>query len=245
MRFLAVYVDSMFQDFGSFFRTQVDLVQDDIRLVLDEYNSSFITYEWEPGIYTFKDNSDVVSNILQSKYPGPSNVNIIEFDDISKKTKLVGRNRIIVKKNRFLKSSSVTNFIGIINTIINTLARKLNLSATNKIHLKCDCFNGSNINGVQQLILFSFVLDKPTDYKLFCEPGTIRHKKVNKSILKTLTFYLKANESLEVNFNQEMLTFTLKTVKIQWIKGALKNLKVTVIALEGDTDLLQWKFMEM
>ena len=55
MLILAVYFDSFFQDFESFVRTEVDLVEDDCKLVLDEYNSSFVTYELEPGIYTFED----------------------------------------------------------------------------------------------------------------------------------------------------------------------------------------------
>ena len=62
---LAVYNRSIFQDFESFVGTAVDLVEDDIRLVLDEYNSSFITYELEPGIYTFKDLSEALLKILQ------------------------------------------------------------------------------------------------------------------------------------------------------------------------------------
>ena len=52
MLILAMYIDSVFQDFECFLRTQVDLVEDDIRLILDENNSSFFTYEIEPGIYT-------------------------------------------------------------------------------------------------------------------------------------------------------------------------------------------------
>ena len=44
--------------FERFLRIEVDLVEDDIKLVLDEYNSSFITYEISPGINTFKDISD-------------------------------------------------------------------------------------------------------------------------------------------------------------------------------------------
>ena len=43
MRILSNYVSSIFQDFESFLRTEVELVEDDIRLSLDEYNSSFIT----------------------------------------------------------------------------------------------------------------------------------------------------------------------------------------------------------
>ena len=49
-----MYIDSVFQDLESFLRTEVDLVEDDIKLVLDENNSSFVTYELEPVIYTFK-----------------------------------------------------------------------------------------------------------------------------------------------------------------------------------------------
>ena len=36
MFILALYVDSIFQDFESFLRTENDLVEDDVRLVLDE-----------------------------------------------------------------------------------------------------------------------------------------------------------------------------------------------------------------
>ena len=43
---LATYVNSIFQDFENFLGTEVDLVEDDIRLVLDESISNFITYEF-------------------------------------------------------------------------------------------------------------------------------------------------------------------------------------------------------
>ena len=42
---LGLYVRSVFQDFESFLRTEIHLVEDDIRLVLNDYNPSFITYE--------------------------------------------------------------------------------------------------------------------------------------------------------------------------------------------------------
>ena len=38
MKLLAIYVRSVFQDFESFLRTEVDLVEHDINLVLDEKN---------------------------------------------------------------------------------------------------------------------------------------------------------------------------------------------------------------
>ena len=42
MPILAMYVDSIFLDFESFLRTEIDSVEDDVRLVLDDYISSFI-----------------------------------------------------------------------------------------------------------------------------------------------------------------------------------------------------------
>ena len=39
-------------------------------------------------------------------------------------------------------------------------------------------------------------------------------KKINKSVLNTITFYLEDNNNKEVDFNQETLTFTLKMIKI-------------------------------
>ena len=89
----------------------------------------------------------------------------------------------------------------------------LNLNKIDKIHLKCDCFDGSIQDGVRQPILFTFLLDKPSGYKIFSEPETIHYKK-NKSILNTITFYLEDDDNKQVNFNSETLTFKLQMIKI-------------------------------
>ena len=68
MSILAIYTSSVFQNFRSFLRTQIDLIEDDIKLVLDEYNSSFITYELEPGIYSYREISETLFIILQLEY---------------------------------------------------------------------------------------------------------------------------------------------------------------------------------
>ena len=90
----------------------------------------------------------------------------------------------------------------------------MNLSSTNKIHLKCDAIDGSVVNGIRQPILYSFVLDKPAGYKVFCEPETIHYKKIKKSVLNTVTFYLEDDNNKEISFNEETLTFTLQMIKI-------------------------------
>ena len=98
MRILAIYISSIFQDFESFLRTEVDLVEDDIRLVLDENNSSFITYELKPGICTFKDHSEALFNILQPENELFNSSVDIKLDDITVKTKLVVRLGIIAMR---------------------------------------------------------------------------------------------------------------------------------------------------
>ena len=217
MNILARYTSFVFQDFESFLRTQIDLVEEDIKLVLEEWNSNFITYEITPGIYTFKDISEAPFNILQSEYPGPSNAIVIEFDVITKKTKLVVRDGIIVitfdEKSFF---SSILGFIscGDYKHSNKYISQKIvNSGSRNKIHLKCDCIDGSIQDGVRQPILFSFVLEKPAGYKVFCEPETYHYKKRNKSVSNTITFYLEDKNNEEVNFNGKTLTFTLQMIK--------------------------------
>ena len=90
----------------------------------------------------------------------------------------------------------------------------LNLSSTNKIHLKCDVIDGSLVNGIRHPALYSFVLDKPSGYKVFCEPETIHFKKMNEPVLNTITFYLEDINNKEIDFNRKTLTFTLQMIKI-------------------------------
>ena len=90
----------------------------------------------------------------------------------------------------------------------------LNLNRINNIHLKCDCIDGNIQDGIRQPILFSLVLDKPSGFEVFGEPETIHYKKINKSVLNTITFYLEDDKNEVVNFNGETLTFTLQMIKI-------------------------------
>ena len=53
--FLACYQSFIFQAFEAYLRTENEIVEDDVRLVLDKYNSSFVNYKITPGKYSFKD----------------------------------------------------------------------------------------------------------------------------------------------------------------------------------------------
>ena len=119
----------------------------------------------------------------------------IEYDDITMKTKLVVRHGVIAI--RFDEKSFFSTILGFTpcwdykHYNEYTSQKTVNLGSTNEIHLKCDVTDGSVVNGLRQPILYSFVLDKLPAYKVFCEPETIHYKKVNKSVLITVTFFLK------------------------------------------------------
>ena len=71
------------------------MVEDDIILVLDDYISSFITYELEPGIYFFKDIPEALFSIPHPEYRVYNYSVDIEYDYITMKTKLVVRPNFI------------------------------------------------------------------------------------------------------------------------------------------------------
>ena len=181
MNILACYIRSIFQNFERSLRTEGDLVEVDFKLVLDKYNSSFSTHELEPSICTFRYLSDSLSSFLQPEYPGPSNVVDIEFDDITTKTKLVVRSGTIAI--RFDEKSFFSNILDFnpnwdYKHYHEYISQKIiNLSTSNKIHLKCDIFDSFVVNGVRQPLLYCFVLDKSTGYKVFSESETIYYKK--------------------------------------------------------------------
>ena len=214
------YSRSQFRDFESYLRIRVGLDEEDIQLILKEYNSHFITYELTPGIYTIQDISDVVQT-----FSGHSDIIEIEYIDISMKTKIIlkykgSRENFGLGTLRFDKKSFFNTLLGHDPYFdykipgVYSSDKILNINTTNKINLKCDCIDGSIQNGLRQPILYSFVLDKPSGYKIFSETETIQFKKIIKSVLNTITFYLENDKNEEVDFNQETLTFTLQMIKI-------------------------------
>ena len=210
------YARSPFRDFVSYLRIFVGLEEDNIRLILKQYNEKFFTYELDPGNYTIED-------LQKAVYPLGDHENTlqIEYDDLNKRVKLIltrfgdsfGTLRFD-EKSFFHTLLGFTPYWDYKPGIYNSDKVILNLNTINKIHLKCDIIDGSIQDGIRQPILFSFVLDKPSGYKVFCQPETIHYKKINKSILNTITFYLEDDNNGEVDFNQETVTFTLQMIKI-------------------------------
>ena len=88
------------------------------------------------------------------------------------------------------------------------------ISSTDKIHLECDCVDGSVVNGIREQILFSFNLNAPPGYKILKELNTILYQEINKTRLDTIQFSLEDSNHNRVDFNGETLTFTIQIIKI-------------------------------
>ena len=70
------------------------------------------------------------------------------------------------------------------------------------------------MNGTREPILYSFALDQPPNHKIYKEPKVKLCKKINKSVLSHITFYLEDDEYNSNDFNGEMISFTCQLVKI-------------------------------
>ena len=218
MRILSIYIDCAFQDFQSFLRTEIDLVEDDIKLVLNDYISCFITYKLTPGIYTFKDISEALLKIFQPEYESYHNAIDIEYDNITMRTKLVVRPGII--SIRFDEQSFFSTILGFTSgwdyeQYNEYISQKiLNLSSTKKLHL----------NRIVSMDLLSTVFNKhfyivlfQVNYqviKYFPNQKQYIIKKINKPVLNSITFYLEDVNIKEIFFNGETLIFTIQLIKI-------------------------------
>ena len=93
--------------------------------------------------------------------------------------------------------------------------KPIKITGIDKIRLKCDCINGSIVNGVREPILFCTVLlclHHP-DIKYTKNQESIFFEKINKSVLSRIKFYLEDDDHKPVDFNKEAITFTCQLIK--------------------------------
>ena len=48
--------------------------------------------------------------------------------------------------------------------------RPIDITGIDKVHLKCDCINGSTVNGVREPSFYSVGLSSPPGHKIFKKP---------------------------------------------------------------------------
>ena len=88
--------------------------------------------------------------------------------------------------------------------------KPINITGIDKVDSKCDCIN----DGIREPILYSFDLSSLHGHKLLKEPRIKLFKKINKSVLCHITFYLEDDDHKPVDFSNESINFTCQLIKI-------------------------------
>ena len=177
-------------------------------------------YSLNPGIYEIVDLNNTLKYIL------PDNVKVsVTIDDIRLKSNLqINQTLIFTEKSFFYTILGFTQSrsypLDDIDNQYQIIAgsyksdKPINITGIDKVHLKCDCIQGSIVNGVREPILFSFDLSSPPGHKIYKEPRVKLFKKINKSVLSHITFYFEDDDHKAVDFNNETISFTCQLIKI-------------------------------
>ena len=177
-------------------------------------------YSLNPGIYEVVDLNNTLKYIL------PDNVKVtITIDDIRLKSNLKTNQTLIFTEKSFFytilgftrsQSYPLDDIEGFYQLIAGSYKneRPINISGIDKIHLKCDCIQGSIVNGIREPILYSFALSSPPGHKIYKESRVKLLKKVNKTVLSHITFYFEDDDYKLVDFNNETISFTCQLIKI-------------------------------
>ena len=177
-------------------------------------------YSLNPGIYDVNDLNNTLKHIL----PDNVEVNII-IDDIGLKSNLKINQTLIFTERSFFytilgftqsRSYPLDDIDSHYQIIPGSYEsnKPINIISIDKIHLKCDCIQGSIVNGIREPILYSFALSSPPGHKIYKEPRVKLFKKINKSILSHITFYFEDDDHKPVDFNGKTISFTCQLIKI-------------------------------
>ena len=132
-----------------------------------------IGYSLNPGIYEVIDLNNTLKHIL------PDNVKVnVTIDDIRLKSNLKINQTSIFTENSFFytilgftqsRSYPLDDIDGFYQLIAGSYKsdKPINVTGIDKIHLKCDCIQGSIVNGIREPILYSFALSSPPGHKIY------------------------------------------------------------------------------
>ena len=135
-------------------------------------------YSLNPGVYEVVDLNNALKHILSD------NVKInITIHDIRMKSNLKINQTLIFNEKYFFytilgftqsRSYPLDDIDGSYQLILGSYIsdKPINITGIDKIHLKCDCIQGSIVNGIREPILYSFALSAPPGHKIYKEPRT-------------------------------------------------------------------------
>ena len=175
----------------------------------DIVENDFFEIYLTPGVYELVDiNIAIKQKINESDYD-------FKFDLIPD---TISMKSVLTTSNNIQFNSKLNTVLGFTHTVYppetHTSEKPVMITTTDKVHLKCDCVDGSIVNGIREQILFSFNLSAPPGYKIIKEPTTVLYKSINKTRLDTIQFFLEDSNHNPVDFNGDTLTFTIQIIKI-------------------------------
>ena len=177
-------------------------------------------YSLYVGIYEIIVINTTLTHVL------PDNVKVIvTIDDIRLKSNLKNNQTLLFTEKSFFYTilgftqchqAPLNDIVGHYQLIAGSYNsnKPMNLTRIDKVHLKCDCIQGSIVNGIRESVLLSFDLSSPPGHKINNEPRVKLFKKVNKSVLSDMTFYIEDDDHKAVDFNGETISFTCQLIKI-------------------------------
>ena len=200
----------------------MQLTYDEIIDVLDlkSIPTKRTEYSLNSGIYEVVDLNNTLKYILTD------NVKIsVTLDDIRLKSNLKTNQTLIFTEKSFFytilgftrtHSYPLDDIDGFYQLIAGSYKgnRPINITGIDKIHLKCDCIQGSIVNGAREPILFSFALSSPPGHKIYKGFRNKLFKKVYKSVLSHITFYFEDDDYKPVDFHAETISFTCQLIRI-------------------------------
>ena len=169
----------------------IDKDKNKIKILEVGIDNDFFDIELTPGVYELVDMNNTFKQILSDAKPAllysEFEINI-EADTISMKS-------VLTTSNNIHFNSELNTLLGFTNTDYSEgthiSEKPVMITITEKVHLKCDCVDGSIVNGKREQILFSFNQSAPPGYKIIKEPNTILYKKVDKTRLDSIQFFYK------------------------------------------------------
>ena len=144
----------------------------------DIVENDFFEIYLTPGVYELVDiNNAIKQKINESDYD-------FKFDLIPD---TISMKSVLTFSNNIQFNSKLNTVLGFTHTVYppgtHTSEKPVMITTTDKVHLKCDCVDGSIVNGIREQILFSFNLSAPPGYKIIKEPTTVLYKSINKTRL--------------------------------------------------------------
>ena len=118
----------------------------------------------------------------------------LTFDIENTLASLLGFIKIFYKKGRY-KSQKIIDIMGF-----------------SAINIHCNVISGTQVNGKDTDILYTFNLTEPPGYLIIIIPTNILYQNVTKDIIEYIEFHIKDELGRSIDFNGDVLSFTLHLI---------------------------------